>query len=266
MKKDQGRSAPLVTVYLVNHNYGRFLEQAVESVVKQTLQDFELIIIDDGSTDDSKDIISRFENQFDNIIAIFQHNQGLNVTNNIALRKARGRYIVRLDADDWLDERALQILSAELDRHPDVGLVFPDYFLVDFEGNLLESVRRHNFDDVTLMDQPAHGACTMIRTKCLREIGGYDEEFRRQDGYELWIRFIQHFGVKNVNLPLFYYRQHSESLTRNEAQILSTRANILAKQASKTVNEDEKVLAMIPVRGNVAEPSSQALRNLGDKP
>ena len=80
---------PKVTVYIVNHNYGRFLPRAIESVLNQSLQDFELLIIDDGSTDDSQAIIERYVGH-PKVFPIFQQNKGLTVTNNIAMRKARG--------------------------------------------------------------------------------------------------------------------------------------------------------------------------------
>lgn len=255
---------PLVTVYITSYNYARFLRQSIDSVLSQTLQDFELIIIDDGSTDGSWEIIESYAHD-PRIIPIKQHNKGLNVTNNIALRAARGRYIMRLDADDWLDHHALELLSGVLERDPKAGLVFPDYYLVDAEGRILEQVRRHNFDDVTLLDQPAHGACTMIRRSCLLEVGGYDESFRCQDGYGLWIRFIEHFDVRNINLPLFFYRQHGNNLTTNEERILATRAEMIRRRAEGKGNA-LSVLAIIPVRGPSVDPYSPAFTPLGGKP
>lgn len=256
-------SPPLVTVYITNHNYGRFIEQAIQSVLNQTLRDFDLIIIDDGSTDNSREIIERYADH-EKVITIFQQNRGLNVTNNIALRAARGRYIMRLDADDYLDENALMVLAGVLDRNPDVGLVFPDYFLVDEDGAILEVMRRHDFEEVTLLDQPAHGACTLIRRECLLELGGYDEAFRSQDGYDLWIRFIQRYRVQNVNLPLFYYRQHPQSLTRHEEHILATRARIIEKQTQRN-SQHLSAIAIIPVRGRSVDPRSPVLRPLGGR-
>lgn len=256
--------SPLVTVYIANHNYGCFIEQAIESVLKQTLEDFELIVIDDGSTDNSREIIERYADH-PKVITIFQHNQGLNVTNNIALRAAHGTYIMRLDADDYLDENALQVMSGVLERNPDIGLVFPDYYHVDEAGNVFEIVRRHNFDDVTLLDQPAHGACTMIRRSCLLALDGYDESFHCQDGWDLWVRFIQHYTVRNVNLPLFYYRQHAASLTRDEKRLLDTRADILAKQAQRN-GRYLRAVAVVPVRGRATDPHSIALKLLGGRP
>jgi glycosyltransferase involved in cell wall biosynthesis len=252
---------PLVTVYIANHNYSRFIKQAIESVLQQTLTDFELIIIDDGSTDNSREIIEGYADH-NNVITIFQQNKGLNVTNNIALRAARGRYIMRLDADDYLDINALTVMTTVLEQNIDIGMVFPDYFLVDEDGSVLEVVRRHNFDGVTLLDQPAHGACTLIRQQCLLELGGYDESYRCQDGYELWIRFIQRYRVKNINLPLFYYRQHPKSLTRDEENILATRAQIIEKRINHQ-GQHLSSIAIIPVRGRSTDPLSPALHTLG---
>lgn len=254
----------LITVYIVNHNYGSFIREAVNSVFEQTCQDFELIIIDDGSTDGSREIIEAYAGR-DNVTPVFQHNKGLNISNNIALRMARGRYIIRLDADDYFDSHALQILSAQLDRDDELGLVFPDYYEVDEGGRILELVRRHNFDEVTVLDQPAHGACTMIRTEFLRELGGYDEEHRCQDGYDLWVRFIRRYKVGNVNLPLFYYRQHGRSLTRNEERLLETRARILSKGRNDRA-QPLSVLGVVPVRGAVTDHNSFAMRPLGGRP
>jgi CMP-N-acetylneuraminic acid synthetase len=256
---------PLVTVYITSHNYGRFIVKAIESVLNQSFQDFELIIIDDGSTDDSREIITKYAGH-EKVINVFQKNKGLNVSNNVALRMARGDYILRLDADDWMDENALQVMSGVLERNPNTGLVFPDYFHVDTEGNILDVVRRLDFDEeVGLLDQPAHGACTLIRRKCLQQIEGYDETFRCQDGYDLWIRFIEHFEVTNVNLPLFYYRQHEENLTKDSTQILDTRAQILKRSAHRKGRHLE-TLSVIPVRGNHLDPATSCEHILGDRP
>lgn len=254
---------PLITVYITNHNYAKYIKKAIDSVLNQTFKNFELIIIDDGSSDGSRDIIEEYT-RFDNVLSVYQKNRGLNISNNIALRLSRGKYIIRLDADDFFDEHALQVLSGILERNNDVGLVFPDYYLINEYDEVTNTVRRHDFEKVTIYDQPAHGACTMIRTQCLRDLGGYDEEFRCQDGYELWIRFIQKFNVQNVNLPLFYYRQHSTNLTRDEQRILETRSRILEKQSQALERRREAVI-IVPIRGKVIDPHSVALEKLGNK-
>ncbi|MBU3676262.1 MAG: glycosyltransferase [Chitinophagaceae bacterium] len=238
---------PLITVYITNYNYGRFIQQAVDSVLAQTCQDFELLIIDDGSTDDSLLVIESYRNH-PKISIILQKNKGLNATNNVAMHHARGKYLIRLDADDFFDRAALGVMSAILEADDELGLVFPDYHYVDGKGERIGSHRRHLFDDeVTLYDQPAHGACTMIRLAFLRALGGYDESFTCQDGYELWVKFVTFHKVTNVNRPLFFYRQHNENLSTDQSRLLSTRKLIKAKFVQTYLNPIN-TLFILPIR------------------
>ncbi|MFO0752756.1 MAG: glycosyltransferase [Thermodesulfovibrionales bacterium] len=243
---------PKVTVYITAHNYGRFLPQAVESVLKQTLRDWELIIIDDGSTDDTAEVLKTYSDHFRIRIIHQEKPQGLPISCNNALKSANGDYIIRLDADDFFDENALLVLSSVLDSHPEVGLVYPDYYHMSEDGEILELVRRKKVDeDARLLDLPAHGAGTMIRVAALKELNGYNETIRCQDGYDLWIRFIHKFKVYNVNLPLFYYRRHGNNLTNNTGKILSTRRKIKRDFVRERFKYDMPgVLALIPARGN----------------
>ncbi|HEY0740162.1 MAG TPA: glycosyltransferase [Chryseosolibacter sp.] len=238
---------PLVTVYITNYNYGNFIRQSIESVLHQTLTNFELIIIDDGSTDNSREIIEEYR-KHEKINIIYQLNKGLNITNNIAMRAANGKYLMRLDADDYLEPNALQSMADVLERDPSLGLVFPDYYYVDREGRITGEERRHNFQkEVSLYDQPAHGACTMIRLEFLKELGGYNESFTCQDGYDLWIKFVMHHKVTNINQPLFSYRQHGHNLTSNEDRILATRQKIKETFVTDKFKLPSTV-AIIPVR------------------
>lgn len=258
--------SPKITVYVTNHNYGRFIKQAVESILNQTEQDFEIIIIDDGSTDNSREIITSFEKD-PRIRTVFQNRKGLTVSNNIALGLARGRYIMRLDADDYLDSNALQLLSSTLDNDPEIGLVFGDWYLVDADGNVIGIERRHDFDkEVKLLDEPAHGACTLFRVEALRHLDGYDETLSRQDGYELWLRFIDEYKVKSLNIPIFYYRRHGENLTSDERKLLDTRAEILRKHAKRKQKDELRVVAIVPVRGGEVDSRSQPFLEVGGKP
>ena len=237
----------LVSVYITNYNYGTYLKQAIDSVLNQTIQDFELIIIDDGSTDESRNIIESYRNH-PQIKIVFQNNKGLNASNNVALNLAQGKYLIRLDADDIFEPAALGVMSSILEGEQELGLVFPDYYYIDQYGNRIGSHRRHLFDDeVTLYDQPAHGACTMVRRKFLIDLDGYDESFNCQDGYELWVKFISFHKVSNVNRPLFSYRQHDFSLSTNQTNLLQTRKLIKSKFVNKYL-KPINTLIIIPVR------------------
>jgi len=259
-------SKTLVTIYITNHNYGRFIKQSIDSVLNQSYQDFELLIIDDGSTDNSVDVMNNYLNH-KKIQIIQQDNKGLNATNNIALKKSNGNYIIRLDADDYFLSDAIENMVQVLDNNQNTALVFPDYHSVDPDGIIIRTVRRHNFnDDVTLFDQPAHGACTMIRKSILIEVGGYDEEFDRQDGYDLWLKIFRNYKVKNINKPLFCYRQHSNNLTKNDIDLFRTRAKIKAKHIKNGNYKALDILTIIPVRGPLIDISSNPLAKLGNKP
>lgn len=236
----------LVTIYITNYNYAEYIEQAIESVLNQTFQDFELIIIDDGSTDNSKKILKKFEN-YSNIEIIFQKNKGLNFNSNLALNNSNGKYIIRLDADDFLNENALKLFVDKLEQDQDIGLIFSDYYIIDKTGSIIAEEKRHDFNKVSLFDQPAHGACTMIRKKFLQDLGGYSKEFSRQDGFELWIKMSKH-KVSNINLPLFYYRHHGKNLTTNKEKLYDTRNEIIKKYLKPFKINEKNNLAILPIR------------------
>ena len=256
-----------VTVYIPTYNYARYVEKAVQSVLIQTMDEWELIIINDGSTDNTIDILKKYQDH-PKIRVIDQENKGLNVTNNIALRLSSGKYIMRLDADDYLDENALLVLSNTLESKQEVDLVYPDYYLIDAYGEVIELVRRQKIEEeVHLLDLPAHGACTMFRTRVLKQIGGYIENFTCQDGYEVWLRFIQEHNPYNINIPLFYYRQHPDSLTQNQEKILDTRRKIKQRFVAEQYNGSvPKVLGIVPVIRRSVYPKNDPFIRLAGKP
>lgn len=258
---------PKVTVYMATHNYGQYIEQAIDSIFAQTLTDWELIIINDGSTDNTSQILKKYQNN-PKIRIMEQEKKGLPVSNNIALRLANGQYLIRLDADDYLDENALFVMSSLLDSKEDIGLVYPDYYTVDNDGEILELVRRKKVgSEVKLLDLPAHGACTMFRKECLLELGGYEEKITCQDGYDLWIRFLESFKPYNINIPLFYYRQHENSLTKDGHKILDTRASILRNFVDKKKQDRlPEVLAIIPTTSPTAGFPGSPFNQLDGQP
>ena len=185
---------PLVTVYIVNHNYGKYLQQSIDSVLDQSYKNIQLIIIDNGSKDNSKNILKKLNPSLASII--FQKNKGLIAANNLAIRMSKGSFVMRLDADDWLRKDAIQIMVNEFKKENKLGLVFPNYYETDQFGNIIKQIKRHDFKKVTLMDQPAHGACTMFKKDLIEKVGFYDEEFNCQDGFDIWLKFIKKYKVQ----------------------------------------------------------------------
>jgi CMP-N-acetylneuraminic acid synthetase len=227
---------PKVTVYITCHNYARFVAQAIKSVYNQIYGDWELLIIDDGSTDDSVDIIqATIVGQPDKVR--FYHNpesRGLPYCANLAIEEARGAYLIRLDADDYFDESALLTMACFLDKHPDVALVYPNYVLVAEDGSYLGIEHRKKVGiECRVLDLPAHGACTMVRRRVLKSVGGYSGEHMAQDGHEIWLKILNRYQVANVDTPLFFYRQHGLSLTADKSRLLNARRDIKRAIASR---------------------------------
>ena len=261
---------PLITVYVPCHNYGSYLKRAVRSVFEQSCEDWELIIIDDGSTDDTPRICRRLRTRDPRRIRVIRHDQarGLQYNANRVLELARGKYIMRLDADDWLDESALLVMSQALERRPEVALVYPNFFYVDAQGRLLGVEDRKKIgEEARLLDLPAHGACTMVRRRVLKALGGYDEEQDAQDGYELWLKVSRRYEVENIATPLFHYRQHSESLTTNEERVLTARRRIKRSMVEKLEGDVRpRVLGLIPAKNTYKSLPNIVLDEVGGRP
>jgi CMP-N-acetylneuraminic acid synthetase len=243
-------SDPRITVYLPSRNYGRFLSDAIESVLRQTVEDWELIVIDDGSTDDTQKVMDLYHGH-PKITLQRTEGIGLAAVCNLALSKAHGKYVIRLDGDDVFDENILLVLGNILDRQPDVALVFPDYYLVDQFGEIYSQERRQRlYSSNHMFDLPPNGACTLVRAAVLREIGGYREDLNAQDGFDLWSRVISHHKCSNVNLPLFYYRRHGANLTADSQRIVDARRQIKKDAVQAQLELMHPIIAVIPCRRN----------------
>jgi glycosyltransferase involved in cell wall biosynthesis len=240
--------AAKVSVYIASHNYGRFLEQAIESVLRQHFSDWELLIINDGSTDETSKIMEFYANHPK--VRLFKlENIGLPAVANFALSKARGEYLIRLDGDDIFDENILLLFVSYLDLHQDCALIFSDYYLVDEGGEALSHERRQKLGELTFLnDMPPNGACTLIRTSVLKEIGGYREDLGAQDGFDLWLKIRDKYKVFNVNLPLFHYRRHGQNLTNKSNHILAARRRIKEDATEDLLGKNRPILCVILCR------------------
>jgi CMP-N-acetylneuraminic acid synthetase len=250
--KDQSKRLSIVTVYIPCRNYGHYLAQAVASVKRQLYKHWELFIIDDASVDRTAAIADDLRRQDPERIKVLYNTIpfGLQRIANRVLDLANGRYIVRLDADDWFDESALLLMVAKLESDPLLGLVYGNYFYTNQNGRVIGVERRHRLGAEHMTSYlPPHGACTMVRTRVLKAVGGYSDDVSAQDGWELWYKLAHRVKAASLEAPLFYYRQHEQSLSRDVDRLLTARANILAKTRAKLEGSYvPSCLAVIPVR------------------
>ena len=245
-------SRPRVSVYIPCHHYGRFLDGAIRSVFDQTYRDWELIVIDDGSTDETQGVAQDWAVRHPDRVRVLRNpaSRGLQACANMAIEAAIGDYVIRLDPDDFFDESALLVLATYLEEHPEVGLVYPNYTYVDEHGTYLGvEYRKKIGSEAKLLDLPSHGACTMVRKRLLKSVGGYDERYDAQDGHELWLKVLHRSQVANVSTPLFFYRQHSGSISRDEGRLLSARRQIKKGLASRQGGGvSPRAVAIIPAK------------------
>jgi glycosyltransferase involved in cell wall biosynthesis/CMP-N-acetylneuraminic acid synthetase len=255
-----------VSVIITAHNYAKYLPKALDSVLAQNFHDFEVIVVNDGSTDHTTDVLSAYENN-EKVKVLTLTGVGLAAACNRGIEKSSGDYLIRLDADDYFDENILLVEATYLDNNPNVGLVFCDYYTIDPHGEIIDRIQRARVnDEVELLDRPALAAGAMYRRKCYEAIGGYNEEIRYQEDYDFWIKFIEKFQVRNVSLPLMYYRQHASSMSRNWSARMETRRKIKEKFVREHRDRfSSKILGVIPARSDLLEGDKLALLELGGK-
>lgn len=229
--------------------------------MRQNFDNFEIIIIDDGSTDNSKQIINKYLNN-KKIRIIFQKKIGLIKSSNVAIKAARGKFIMRLDSDDFLDKNALSIFYNNIKKNKS-SLVFSDYYVVGKKNELVYEYKyniKHN--SIFHNENAFHGACCLINRNDLIEVGMYDETFKRHDGYNLWLKFIRNYKISHIRLPLWSYRRHENNLTKKPYKTLFAKAENLSKITS---NIKKRIYCIIPFRGNSDEKSSILFKKIRKK-
>ena len=157
------------SIIITNHNYGKYLGRCIRSCLNQSFvrSNYEIIVVDDGSTDNSKEIINSFGND---VVPIFlDQNYGVAYASNEGIKKARGMFIVRIDADDFINENMILFMTEILVWNPGVGFVYCDHFRVNKSGEKLERISLRSLDKLF-----NHGAGIMFRKLNLEALGLYD--------------------------------------------------------------------------------------------
>ena len=234
----------LITVYITNRNYGKYLKKSIESVLNQSYKNIFIIIIDDASTDNSKKILKRYK-EIKNIKIIFNRRKlGLIRSSNLAIKNSKGDFILRLDADDYLSTNAISIMLKSLIKRKNFKMIFPDFFYVNSSCKIISKYKYKHKSRYNLSDSPAHGACSLIDLKFLKKIGGYNNKFDCQDGHYIWYKIISEKKyICHLNKSAFFYRKHKKNLSKNKKKILSTRLEIINffLKRKKNYNQFEKL-------------------------
>jgi glycosyltransferase involved in cell wall biosynthesis len=205
----------LVSIVLPTHNGARYIGQSIESCVNQTHRSWELIIVDDGSTDDTAAAIARYA---DARIRVIRHkkNRGLSAALNTGFASARGDFLTWTSDDNYYHPAALERMLTFLGAHPHVDFVYTDHECVDDAGRVT-----HYFEvappEVLLTDNHV-GACFLYRRRVCEVIGPYAEDIRLAEDYDYWLRVSMSFRMAPLHENLYCYRVHPQSLTSRSSR------------------------------------------------
>jgi len=199
---------PDISVIVCVYNHEKWLERCLRSLLHQNFikpSEYEIIVVDDASKDNTKKIFDFFK--FKNF-KFFKNkkNLGLPASINFAIEQSLGRYIVRVDSDDYVARNFLYLMKLFLNLNREYQAVASDYYKVD---NNEVFISKEN----AIKRQIACGV--MFRKECLIEIGLYNENFKMREGHELRKRFQKKFEIGHLNLPIYKYRFHNSNRTKN---------------------------------------------------
>lgn len=204
---------PEVSVVIPTYNRQSLVQDTIDSVLRQTFADLELIVVDDGSTDDTERVL--LDRYGSRIRYVYQENQGESAARNHGIDLARGLYIGFVDSDDLWHPDKLKHQVGVLKANSAIGLVSTQAYWMNFKGLLLcripDGEGRRN-DTITwaelVLDNvvAGGGSSALIRTECLERAGGFDQSIRFGEEWDLWIRIAHDYQVFQIPTPLVYYR------------------------------------------------------------
>ena len=219
-----------VSIITPTYNREKYLRYAMESVLNQTYRHLELLIIDDGSIDGTKDLVGSYNDP--RIKYYFQQNQGQSVARNVGLKHARGDYICFLDSDNIWKLDKLQKQIKIMNDNPDCHILYGEDETIDESGNIMlsnESVRRYSgfITPQLLIFNFVNFNTAMIKSECFREMGGMNENTRVADDYELFLKFSSRYKFLYVAEVYAQYRVMANQISSNKDKRFQSNYNIL---------------------------------------
>lgn len=252
---------PKVSVVMAVYNEQDFVGRAIESVLKQTFSDFEFIIVDDNSSDNTKEIVDRYKKS-DNRIQLFANdsNMGLPASLNRGIKQAQGKYIARMDGDDISLPKRFEKQVDYLDSNPHVKVVGCHVELISIDCEPLE-LRRYNSGDRTAKEMKKNGPgiahpSVMMRQSAVADVGFYRPSFTYAQDLDLWVRMAERFGTGFIDIipeVLFQYRVTPEQFSRHSVN------EIYASYAGEYLHNESELQSQLNDKTRVEDVSTENL-------
>ncbi len=222
-------SSPYFSVVIPTYNHARFLPEAVASVLTQTDPDFEVLVIDDGSTDETPQVVPREDLR---LRYVRQENQGLSAARNSGICEARGQVVTLLDADDGYEPGFLREMRGLLQE--DAGGAYCGFTCIDEAGHPLpfggsKVVPAREFRAHSLNGNFIVPSCMAVRRSCYEEVGPFDTELRSCEDWDMWLRIAERFPVVGTASKLVRYRVVTGSMSTDPRRMLESRLAVLGK-------------------------------------
>lgn len=214
---------PQVSVIIPTYNRSQYITQALESVLGQSFRDYEMVVIDDGSTDNTQEVLKKFEGK---IRSIRQDNQGISKTRNRGISETNGAYIAFLDSDDyWAPDKLAEQVKI-LDSHPKVGIVYGRMPIINERGEKIgmkpAGISGKNFKELLEVWGDIPTSTVMARRECFDKVGLFDSPLEPMEDIDMWIRIAQFYDLYEIeNKALAFYRRHEEQITKNKIKVFT---------------------------------------------
>ncbi|NWG13819.1 MAG: glycosyltransferase [Acidobacteria bacterium] len=221
----------LVSVVIPAYNQARYLTEALQSVMIQTLGDLEIILVDDGSTDQTAQIVKGISDP--RLRYIYQDNRGLSAARNTGMRSSSGEYLTFLDSDDLFLPSKLELLVRAMESHPEAGIAAGQAIPIDDQGNRIGKVftkRLPDYPAELLLGNPLHVGSVLLRRSWQQKVGYFDENLRSYEDWDMWLRLAL-AGCRAVWVPepVSLYRFHGAQMTRLGSQMTEATFAVLDK-------------------------------------
>jgi GT2 family glycosyltransferase len=223
---------PKITVVIPVYNAMTYLPKTLHSVLQQTFTDYEVLIINDGSTDSMASWISSIDDP--RVRLIFQKNQGLAGARNTGIAHARGDYIAFLDADDLWEPTKLEKQVQCFQAYPHAGVVYTWTLLVNEDGEptgrmFASDAEGNVWQQLLETDVISSGSCALVRRDCFGKVGGFDRTLTSAEDLDMWLRIATHYHFAVVKEPLTRYLQHSSSMSKNRQRMFQNLRRVVEK-------------------------------------
>lgn len=231
-----------VSVIIPTFNSGRYITEAIDSVLKQTYRNIEIIIIDDGSTDNTTALLAPYIQQ--RAIRYFhQNNAGLSAARNTGVSLAVGEYIALLDADDMWKTDKLYIQVEVLSSKKDTGMVFTDFGTFDSKGTVAVSKNHVKFRDGELVtfdklfanNNFIYPSTVLIKKDVFEACGLFDQGLSAVEDYDMWLRIAKKIAISGINNPLTLIRLHEKNMSKDITRMLESELKVIEKHICSVV-------------------------------